>query len=167
MNPASERYCRSCGHEAHVARLDCLCPRCATARRRAAAADAPTPLGGVIAEALAALRGGNTPIPSEEVTMSRKRKTATTPDPTPVPRDVPRTPVSAKLAEIIRAMDNALLELYGPYAAFAYHVWIGDGLAAASNATFGFVPPIVKPEESHTEPNGDGGFGNREGRDEA
>lgn len=27
-NPARERFCGECGHEAHVARMDCACPKC-------------------------------------------------------------------------------------------------------------------------------------------
>jgi hypothetical protein len=143
MNPASERYCRSCGHETHVARLDCQCPRCATTRRRAAAtADAPVPLGGAIAEALAALRRGDTPTPPEEDAMARTRKNP--PAPGPAPADgTPRTAVSPKLAAAIRKMDGLLMDEFGPYAAFAYAVMGGDGLIAASNSTHGVVPPIV------------------------
>ena len=29
MNPVAERFCKECGHEAHVSRLLCRCPRCA------------------------------------------------------------------------------------------------------------------------------------------
>jgi hypothetical protein len=28
LNPATERYCKDCGHEAHVSRMECRCPRC-------------------------------------------------------------------------------------------------------------------------------------------
>jgi hypothetical protein len=28
MNPTTERFCKECGHEAHVSRMLCRCPRC-------------------------------------------------------------------------------------------------------------------------------------------
>lgn len=64
------------------------------------------------------------------------------PDPAPVTRDVTRTPVSAKLAGIIRALDDTLMAEHGAFA-FAYAIMVGDGLAGASNARDGFVPPVV------------------------
>ena len=96
--------------------------------------------------------------------MARKRKTAAAPDVESVPRDAPRTVVPAKLAGIIRALDDCLMETYGPYAAFAYHIWVGDGLAAASNATFGYVPPVTAPDGDAK--SDDGGSGHGEGRNE-
>ena len=166
MVPSTARSCAVCGHDSGP-RMLCQCPPCARARRRAMAASAPVPLDSVIAEALAALRRGDArPLPQpEEDDMTRKRKTVTAPDPAPVPRDAPRTAVPAKLADIIRALDDCLLETYGPHAAFAYHLWVGDGLAAASNSTFGYVPPIVKPAGGRPEPNSDGGSGTGEGGD--
>jgi hypothetical protein len=143
MNPVAERYCHSCGHEAHVARLDCQCPRCSTARRRAAAADSPTPLGGAIVEALAALRRGSTSNHSEESAMTRKRNTENVPDPTLVTREVKRTPVTADLAEKIRAFDEAMLATFG--FDVCYVVMARDGIVAASNSRDGYLPPIVAP----------------------
>lgn len=67
-----------------------------------------------------------------------------TPDTSPVTREVARTPVSAKLAGIIRELDEALMAEFGAFA-FAYAIMAGDGLAAASNARDGFVPPIPAP----------------------
>lgn len=32
MNPTTERFCAKCGHEAHVARMDCTCHVCAARR---------------------------------------------------------------------------------------------------------------------------------------
>lgn len=29
MNAIETRFCAECGHEAHVARMDCQCPQCA------------------------------------------------------------------------------------------------------------------------------------------
>src|SRR2546430_2338288 len=55
-NPATGRFCRSCQHEAHVARLDCQCARCLRARRRAAGTEAPVALAGVVEQTLAGLR---------------------------------------------------------------------------------------------------------------
>ncbi len=150
MNPASEQFCCSCCHEAQVARLDCRCGRCFDARHRVATATPPVPLGGVIAEAIAALRRGESqPSPQpEEVTVTRKRKAATTPDSAPAAVGTPRTAVSAKLAAAIRTMDDLLLDEFGPYAAFAYAVMGGDGLIAASNAKHGVVAPIVADSDS-------------------
>ena len=149
MNPASERYCRSCHHEAHVARLDCQCPRCTTARRRAANTAPPVPLPAILAAALAALRArAEAPARPEDRRTTAQRRTAVnadnanTPDTAPVTRKVTRTPVSAKLADIIRALDDTLMAEHGAFA-FAYAILVGDGLAGASNARDGFVPPIV------------------------
>ncbi len=64
------------------------------------------------------------------------------PDPAPVTREVIRTPVSAKLADIIRQLDDTLMAEHGPFV-FAYAIMVGDGLAGASNSRDGFVPPIV------------------------
>jgi len=145
MNPASERFCRSCCHEAQVARLDCRCGRCLAARHRVATATPPVPLGGVIAETIAALRRGESqPSPrQEEVTVTRKHNAATAPDSAPAAVGTTRTPVSAKLAAAIRTMDDLLMDEFGPYAAFAYAVMGGDGLIAASNAKHGVVAPVV------------------------
>lgn len=66
------------------------------------------------------------------------------PDTAPVTREVTRTPVSAKLADIIRALDDTLMAEHGAFA-FAYAILVGDGLAAASNARDGFVPPVIAP----------------------
>jgi hypothetical protein len=35
MNPTTRRYCRECGHEAHVARMECRCPKCVDGFRQA------------------------------------------------------------------------------------------------------------------------------------
>jgi hypothetical protein len=35
MNPTTERFCKECGHEAHVSRMLCHCPRCAPQAPRA------------------------------------------------------------------------------------------------------------------------------------
>jgi hypothetical protein len=102
----------------------------------------PTPLGGAIAEALAALRRGDTPNHSES-TMTRKHNTENVPDPTPVTRDVKRTPVSADLAEKIRAFDEAMLATFG--FDLCYIVMARDGIVAASNSRDGYLSPIVEP----------------------
>ena len=72
--------------------------------------------------------------------MTKKNKH--TPAPAPVTREVVRTPASAKLAGIVRELDAALMEEFGPVW-FAYSIMGGDGLVAASNASDGFVPPVV------------------------
>ena len=66
------------------------------------------------------------------------------PDLAPVTREVTRTPVSAKLAGIIGQLDDTLMAEHGAFA-FAYAILVEDGLAGASNARDGFVPPIVAP----------------------
>ncbi len=66
------------------------------------------------------------------------------PDPAPVTREVTRTAVSTKLAGIIRQLDDTLMAEHGAFA-FAYAILVEDGLAGASNARDGFVPPIVAP----------------------
>ena len=166
INPATERYCRSCGHEAHVCRLDCQCPRCLRARHRASAAELPVPLADAIAGAIAAIgpRAGEGPNPADgpaptegEPTMPKKNKN--TPDPAPVTREVVRTPVSAKLAGIVRELDAALMEEFGPVW-FAYSIMGGDGLVAASNASDGFVPPVVSTRTG-IKPDGDNDNGGR------
>lgn len=143
MNPSSERFC-SCGHEAHVGRLDCRCGRCVAARHRTATAAPPVLLGGAIAEALAALRRGDPrPLPQPEDDMARKRKTAAAPEPAPETRDVKRTPVPADLADKIRSVDEALLTAFG--FDLCYLILARDGIIAASNARDGYLPPIVAP----------------------
>ena len=64
-------------------------------------------------------------------------------DTAPVTREVTRTPVSAKLADIMRQLDDTLMAEHGAFA-FAYAILVGDGLAGASNARDGFVPPWVR-----------------------
>jgi hypothetical protein len=150
MNPATERYCRSCHHEAHVARLDCQCPRCVTARHRAATVGPPVPIPAAIAAAIAALRSrvdapdlptdGPAAIEGESI-MPRKNNNA--PNDAPVTREVKRTPVSADLAEKIRALDETLLATYG--FDLCYAIWAREGLIAASNAKDGYVTPLVAP----------------------
>ena len=148
MNPASERYCHSCRHEAHVARLDCQCRRCLRARHRAATAETPVTLADVIASAIAAIgpRGGQRESPAEgasnpegvpDMTTTRKN----VPDPAPVTREVSRTPASPALAAAIREMDAELVAAHG--CDFAYAVLAGGLLVASSNAVHGYVPPVV------------------------
>jgi len=153
MNVASERYCRSCGHEAHVARLDCRCPRCNRARRLATGTDAPVPLADVIARAMAALR--SRPFATDDLTSlppCLERRIAMTaddnvnvnsPDTAPVTREVKRTPVSAELAEKLRAADEALMAEFG--FDMGYIVMARDGIVIASNSRDGYLPPLVAP----------------------
>ena len=151
MNPTAERYCRSCGHEAHVARLDCGCPRCTFARRLAAAAASPVPLAGAIEEALAVLRrvapqdspDGPAPTKPERGTTVTAKNDSGRGEPLTA-QETTRTPVSARLADLIRALDEALLEEFGPVW-FAYVILGRDGLVAASDARHGFVPPLIAP----------------------
>ena len=89
------------------------------------------------------------------------KKNKNTPDPALVTREVVRTAVSPKLAGIVRALDDALLDEFGPYAAFAYVLMGGDGLIAASNARDGFVPPVVA---AGTGPAGDTSSDRKDGR---
>ena len=166
------RQCPTCGHDALLPRLGCTCFRCLRARHRAASADTPVSLADAIAGAIAAIgpRGGQDETPADgpattegEATMSKKNKN--TPEPAPVTREVVRTTVSPKLAEIVRAMDDALLDEFGPYAAFAYVLMGGDGLIAASDSVHGFVPPVVSTRTG-IKPDGDNDIGGRkEARD--
>ncbi len=149
MNFATTQFCENCGHSAHLARLDCDCNRCVVARHRAANTAPPVPLPAVLASALAALRArASAPDRPEDRPATAERRTAMSadnenaPDPAPVTREVTRTPVSAKLAGIIRALDDTLMAEHGAFA-FAYAILVEDGLAAASNARDGFVPPSV------------------------
>ena len=137
MIPATARSCPGCGHDAGP-RMLCRC-----ARRRAEAADAPVPLGGVIAAALAALRRDDldlSPQPEEDA-MTRKHHAAATPD--PAAREWERTPVPAELAEMVRVLDDALLAAYG--FDLCYVVMARGGIIAASSATHGYLPPIIAP----------------------
>src|SRR5206468_12499093 len=84
------------------------------------------------------------PHPERRIAMTTNSDNRDTPDTAPVTREVARTPVSAKLAGIIRELDEALMAEFGAFA-FAYAIMAGDGLAAASNARDGFVPPTVAP----------------------
>ena len=151
MNFATTRFCEKCGHSAHLPRLCCECPRCATARRRAASTAPPVPLPAILAAALAALRArADIPDRPEDRPATAEKRTAmsadneNSPAPAPVTREVTRTPVSAKLAGIIRQLDDTLMAEHGAFA-FAYAILVEDGLAGASNARDGFVPPIVAP----------------------
>ena len=164
INFATTRFCESCGHSANLPRLDCQCPRCLRARHRAAAAETPVALADVIAGAIAAIgpRGGEGPTPADgpaitegvpDVTKKNKHT------PAPVTREVVRTPASAKLAGIVRELDAALMEEFGPVW-FAYSIMGGDGLVAASNASDGFVPPVVSTRTG-IKPDGDNDNGGR------
>ena len=158
MTPATERYCRSCGHEAHVARLDCQCLRCATARRRATGTDTPVPLADVIARAIADLRLHSpatdhltslSPCLERRIAMTADNNdnvNANSPDTTPVTREVKRTPVSAELAEKLRAVDEALMAEFG--FDVVYIVMARDGIVVASNSRDGYLPPLVAPATS-------------------
>jgi hypothetical protein len=76
--------------------------------------------------------------------MTANNDNRNTPDTASVTREVTRTPVSAKRAESIRQLDDTLMAEHGPFA-FAYAILVGDGLAGASNARDGFVPPRALP----------------------
>jgi hypothetical protein len=117
------------------------------------------PLADVIARAIAALRSlpdasdrlaALSPLTERRIAMTTKNDNANAPDTDRVTREVVRTPVSPKLAEIIRALDDTLMAEFGSFA-FAYAIMAGDGMAAASNARDGYLPPIVAPA-----PPGDG-----------
>jgi hypothetical protein len=151
MNPATERYCRSCSHEAHVARLDCRCPRCATARRRATGADTPVPLADLIARAITALRPGadetnNTQAdgaasPEGRPTVTKHKSTVNPPDTNPTPVEWKRIPVSPELADAIWRMDDLLQNEF--QLDIAYCLMARDGVVAASDAVHSYMPPIV------------------------
>ena len=64
-------------------------------------------------------------------------------DPTPVTRDVKRTPVSTDLAEKLRAADEALMAEFG--FDLSYVVMARDGIVVASNSRDGYLPPLVAP----------------------
>ena len=155
MVPSTARSCSVCGHDSGP-RMLCRCPRCNRTRRLVASdtgTDTPVPLADLIARAIAALRSQPpttdhladlSPHLERRIAMTANNDNPNAPDTAPVTREVARTPVSAKLAEIIRALDESLMAEFGPFA-FAYAILAGDGLAAASNARDGFVPPIVVP----------------------
>lgn len=139
MNPATERFCRSCQHEAHVCRMDCECPRCLRARR--AAGVVPTPLAEVFAEGGDQFQRGTTPPGESTAEVQIGASTSAASENGMPPFDVKRTPVRAELAEQIRTLLEALVAEFG----FDLHfsIWIGDGLVAASSPTDGFVLPMV------------------------
>ncbi len=68
---------------------------------------------------------------------------ANPPDTAPVTRDVKRTPVSADLAEKLRAADEALMAEFG--FDLSYVVMARDGIVAASNSRDGYLMPLVIP----------------------
>ncbi len=55
-----------------------------------------------------------------------------------------RTRVRADLAELIRALLDALVAEFGFDLYFS--IWIGDGLVCASNAKEGYIVPLVATE---------------------
>ncbi|MCE9566040.1 MAG: hypothetical protein K8U57_28810 [Planctomycetes bacterium] len=131
MNFATARTCSECGHDAHVCRLDCSCPRCARARRQAARSDNPIPLAGLVAEAIAEWRRKTTPErepAGESCTMP----------------EVARTAVSPKLAALIQAVEAAMVEEFG-MGGFAYTMISEAGIVAAHNPPDDFVVPLVAP----------------------
>jgi hypothetical protein len=153
MNVASERYCRSCGHEAHVARLDCQCTRCNRLRRAVTGTDTPMPIADLIARTIAALRSHPSatdhlvdlfPDPERKANMTADRNNRDVPDRVPVTRDVKRTPVPANIAEMVRALDDALQTVFG--FDLCYVVLARGGIVAASNARDGYLPPLVTTE---------------------
>ncbi|MBA4188922.1 MAG: hypothetical protein C0467_13070 [Planctomycetaceae bacterium] len=87
------------------------------------------PLAGLVAEALAELRQKTTP-ESEPTGESC------------VMPEVIRTAVSPKLAEMIRAVDAAMIEEFG-LGGFAFAMTANYGIVAVHNAHDGFVVPIV------------------------
>lgn len=141
MVPETLTYCPSCGHQAHVSRLDYRGPKCA---------QGPMPVGAsvpALLEALAALRRGarpdtddtpadGTPNPEGSEAMSRKPKKVAE----LVTREVERTPVSADLASKIRAVDAGLEAEF--HLDFAF-VILARGNLVASNARDGVVPPMT------------------------
>ena len=145
-NAETERWCQSCRHEAHAARLDCTCPRCSRARRRAVAGDAPAPPVPVLTEVLNRLRQGaaqedDSPTdgaanPEGDVAMPRKSKVIV-----PVTREVTRTPVSPALAAAIRHMDDLLVAEF--HLDVAYCLLARGSVVAASNSRDGYLPPVV------------------------
>ncbi len=52
INPTTQRFCKDCGHEAHVPRMRCRCPRCARPANQVAGAGVTT-----AAEAVEAVLG--------------------------------------------------------------------------------------------------------------
>lgn len=138
MNPATERYCRACQHEAHVCRMDCACPRCFRARR--AAGVAPTTLADVI-------EAGGGPLRLFAAAPEVQAGVNSDPDATKfdAPRsEVKRTPIRADLAEVICLLVETLVAEFG-FDLFLL-IRVGDGLVAASNATDGYVLPVVAPD---------------------
>lgn len=147
-NLATTRYCENCHHEAHVARLDCSCPRCATTRKSVSASLAPMPIASIVDEAIAGLRGLVRSDCKPTTTPNKPNSETIT---SPKTREFTRTPVSDELATKIRAFDQGLMAEFGPVC-FAYSIIANDGLVAASNSRDGFVEPLVA---TATDPAGD------------
>ncbi len=148
MNFATTRFCEKCGHSASLPRFCCDCPRCATARRRAASTAPLVPLPAILAAALAALRARasapDRPVDGPSNVEGRNAMSAkheNSPDPAPVTREVSQTPASPARAAAIRQMDAELVAAHGHD--FAYAVLAAGSLVAASSAVHGYVPPVV------------------------
>lgn len=141
--------CRSCGHDAFQPRMSCGCPRCESARRRAASPDAPAPLAPAVTEALTRLRRGadedasfadGPAKPEGDPAMSNEPKKVIA----PVTREIKRTPVSAELAAKIHDLDAALTAEFGLDVAWV--LLARDSVIASSNAKHGVLAPVVRTE---------------------
>jgi hypothetical protein len=138
MNPAAERYCVECGHEAHVCRLDCNCSRCLCGR---AGNHAPAALADLIAAHRAALMAGVAPPRPRSKESSSASVGVGTANHEAEVRVVKRTHVRAELAERIAALMELLVSEFG--FDLSISIWVRDGLIAASNPNDGYVPPLV------------------------
>ncbi len=142
--------CPKCGHQPHVARWDCLCPKCARARRRASAPDAPAPIAPTSTEAINRLRrsadtdAASDPLNPEGSDAMPKKKTPATA--APITREIKRTPVSDDLAAKIRAVDAGLEAEF--HLDFAFVILARGNVVAASNARDGVVPPVVNADSA-------------------
>ena len=77
------------------------------------------------------------------MTAANDNANANAPDAAPATREMKRTSVSAELAAMIRALDDALFTTYGFDQ--CYVVMARDGIIAASSAVHGHLSPVVAP----------------------
>ncbi len=154
MVPSTARSCPACGHESGP-RMSCRCPRCnRTSRRVATGTDTPVALADVIARAISVIRSQPSatdhltdlsPYPNWRIAMTaaNDNTNANSPDTAPAAREAKRTPVSAELSALIRALDEALFTTFGFDQ--CYVLMARDGIIAASSSVHGHMSPIVAP----------------------
>ena len=77
------------------------------------------------------------------MTAANDNPNANAPDTAPATREVKRTAVSADLAAMLRALDDALFATYGFDQ--CYVVMARDGIIAASSSVHGHMSPVIAP----------------------